>query len=72
MKLAFGREDYWAAEQCDVGLRSGALKDVQLGGMEIQISMFHNIVNECLTATASHSAGAIGNEARHTRSLGRT
>jgi hypothetical protein len=48
MKLAFGREDYWAAEQCDAGLRSGMLKDVQIGGMEIQIPMFHKIIDECL------------------------
>jgi phenylpropionate dioxygenase-like ring-hydroxylating dioxygenase large terminal subunit len=48
MSIAFGKEDYWAAELCDAGLRSGTLKDVQLGGMEIQISLFHNAVNQCL------------------------
>jgi hypothetical protein len=48
MKQAFGKEDYWAAEQCDIGLRSGALQEVELGGMEIQITMFHQIVNDCL------------------------
>jgi Rieske 2Fe-2S family protein len=50
MKVAFGQEDYWAAEQCDAGLRSGALKEVELGGMEIQITMFHQIVNQCLAS----------------------
>jgi hypothetical protein len=50
MKVAFGQEDYWAAEQCDAGLRSGALKEVELGGMEIQITMFHQIVNRCLAS----------------------
>jgi phenylpropionate dioxygenase-like ring-hydroxylating dioxygenase large terminal subunit len=48
MSIAFGKEDYWAAELCDAGLRSGTLKDVQLGGMEIQISLFHNAVKQCL------------------------
>ena len=48
MRQAFGREDYWAAEQCDAGLRSGALQAVQIGGMEIQIPMFHRFINECL------------------------
>jgi phenylpropionate dioxygenase-like ring-hydroxylating dioxygenase large terminal subunit len=50
MKVAFGQEDYWAAEQCDAGLRSGALKQVELGGMEIQITMFHQIVNRSLAS----------------------
>jgi phenylpropionate dioxygenase-like ring-hydroxylating dioxygenase large terminal subunit len=53
MKQAFGREDYWAAELCDAGLRSGTLAEVQLGGMEVQISLFHDAVNECLAAPGS-------------------
>lgn len=48
MKLAFGKEDYWAAELCDQGLRSGTLREVHLGGMEVQITLFHEAVNECL------------------------
>ena len=48
MEAAFGREDYWAAELCDAGLRAGTLKEVQLGGMEVQMSLFHNSVNQCL------------------------
>jgi phenylpropionate dioxygenase-like ring-hydroxylating dioxygenase large terminal subunit len=48
METAFGKEDYWAAELCDAGLRSGALEFVQLGGMEVQITLFHNAVNTCL------------------------
>jgi len=48
MKVAFGQEDYWAAELCDQGLRSGTLQEVQLGGMEVQISLFHNAVKQCI------------------------
>ncbi|HEY8352638.1 MAG TPA: aromatic ring-hydroxylating dioxygenase subunit alpha [Sphingomonadales bacterium] len=48
MEQAFGREDYWAAEQCDAGLRSGLLPEVHLGGMEVQITMFQNEVTKCL------------------------
>ena len=50
MHQTFGQEDYWAAELCDKGLRTGTLKEVQLGGMEIQISMFHSIVEQRLAA----------------------
>jgi phenylpropionate dioxygenase-like ring-hydroxylating dioxygenase large terminal subunit len=53
MKLAFGREDYWAAEQCDSGLRSGAMENMELGGMEIQITMFHEVLNKCLANGSS-------------------
>ncbi len=48
MDRAFGKEDYWAAEQCDEGLRSGVLKDVIVGGMEVQIPMFHHEVNKAI------------------------
>lgn len=50
MERVFAKEDYWAAEQCEQGLRSGALKEIQLGGMEIQIRMFHDAVEDCLNA----------------------
>lgn len=52
MERVFAKEDYWAAEMCDQGLRSGALKDIQLGGMEIQIRMFQDAVNDCLRAAS--------------------
>jgi phenylpropionate dioxygenase-like ring-hydroxylating dioxygenase large terminal subunit len=58
MNIAFGQEDYWAAELCDAGLRSGTLKEVQLGGMEIQISLFHNAVNQCLEQAKAASCAA--------------
>jgi phenylpropionate dioxygenase-like ring-hydroxylating dioxygenase large terminal subunit len=51
MEAAFGREDYWAAELCDAGLRTGTLKEVQLGGMEVQMTLFHQTVNQCLGET---------------------
>jgi phenylpropionate dioxygenase-like ring-hydroxylating dioxygenase large terminal subunit len=50
MEQVFAKEDYWAAEMCDQGLRSGTLDQVQLGGMEVQIRMFHDAVNDCLKA----------------------
>lgn len=48
MGTVFGAEDYWAAEQCQQGLSSGALKEVQLGGMELQIPFFHEQVRKCV------------------------
>jgi phenylpropionate dioxygenase-like ring-hydroxylating dioxygenase large terminal subunit len=53
MEQVFAKEDYWAAEMCEQGLRSGMLKEVQLGGMEVQIRMFHDAVNERLSAATS-------------------
>jgi len=53
MEITFAKEDYWAAELCDQGLRSGAIRDVQVGGMEIQITMFHDAVNRCLERRSS-------------------
>jgi phenylpropionate dioxygenase-like ring-hydroxylating dioxygenase large terminal subunit len=50
MEQVFAKEDYWAAERCDEGLRSGAINEIQLGGMEVQIQIFHDTVNECLNA----------------------
>ena len=50
MQQVFAKEDYWAAEMCHQGLRSGTLKEIQLGGMEVQIRMFHDAVNDCLSA----------------------
>jgi hypothetical protein len=35
---------------CDRGLRTGVLKDVQLGGMEVQIRMFQDAVTDQLKA----------------------
>ena len=48
MRRVFAEEDYWAAEMCDQGLRSGTIKEVQLGGMEIQIRMFQDAVSASL------------------------
>jgi hypothetical protein len=48
MIRVFGEEDYWAAAMCHEGLASGTLKEVQLGGMEVQIRMFQDAVTECL------------------------
>jgi Rieske 2Fe-2S family protein len=48
MTRVFGEEDYWAAAMCQEGLASGTLKEIQLGGMEVQIRMFQDAVTECL------------------------
>ena len=53
MERVFAKEDYWAAEMCHQGLSSGALTEVQLGGMEIQIRMFQDAVTACLDKSAS-------------------
>ncbi|WP_198351273.1 aromatic ring-hydroxylating oxygenase subunit alpha [Flavisphingomonas formosensis] len=50
MERVFAKEDYWAAELCDKGLRSGTMSEVQLGGMEVQIRMFQDAVTQCLAA----------------------
>ncbi len=44
MSRVFGEEDYWAAAMCHAGLKSGAINDVNLGGMEVQIRMFQDAV----------------------------
>ena len=48
MTKVFGEEAYWAAAMCQEGLSSGTMKEVQLGGMEIQIRMFHDAVTACI------------------------
>jgi phenylpropionate dioxygenase-like ring-hydroxylating dioxygenase large terminal subunit len=53
MEQVFAKEDYWAAEMCQQGLHSGTLDEVQLGGMEVQIRMFHEAVNDCLQAAGT-------------------
>lgn len=53
MERVFAKEDYWAAEMCDQGLRSGALEEIHLGGMEVQIRMFHDAVEGCLSAASA-------------------
>lgn len=59
MGQAFGQEDYWAAELCDQGLRAGTMDRVHLGGMEVQIGLFHEGVRKCLErAEARQGEGA--------------
>ena len=53
MTQVFANEDYWAASMCHEGLASGTIKEVQLGGMEVQIRMFQDAVTECLKKFAS-------------------
>ena len=48
MAQVFANEDYWAAAMCQEGLASGTMKEVQLGGMEVQIRMFQDAVTECI------------------------
>lgn len=46
MSRVFGEEDYWAASMCHEGLASGLVDKVHIGGMEVQIRMFHDAVSE--------------------------
>jgi phenylpropionate dioxygenase-like ring-hydroxylating dioxygenase large terminal subunit len=48
MDQAFAKEDFWAAELGQVGMSAGALSHITLGGMESQMKVFHDIVNERL------------------------
>lgn len=48
MDMAFGKEDFWAAEMCHRGLASGMLDEVTLGGMEKQMLCLHQAVDACL------------------------
>ncbi|WP_404476826.1 SRPBCC family protein [Novosphingobium sp. BL-52-GroH] len=48
MARVFGEEDYWAAAMCHEGIASGAISQVNLGGMEVQIRMFQDAVTDRL------------------------
>ncbi len=50
MRTVFGTEDYWAAEMCHAGLKSGAIKEIYTGGMEVQIPLFHGFIEQALQA----------------------
>jgi nitrite reductase/ring-hydroxylating ferredoxin subunit len=52
MDQAFGKEDFWAAELGQEGLSSGAVDHLTLGGMEVQMKEFHDIVNDRLVRHA--------------------
>lgn len=43
-------EDFWAAEIGQQGIASGDIKELTLGGMECQMSTFHNMVDEQIAA----------------------
>lgn len=49
MDAAFGNEDFWAAELGQEGLATGAYEYLTLGGMEVQMRMFHDIIDEQLS-----------------------
>jgi phenylpropionate dioxygenase-like ring-hydroxylating dioxygenase large terminal subunit len=46
MDIGFGQEDFWAAELGHKGLKTGAVPEVQLGGLEHRIKMFHDVIEE--------------------------
>jgi nitrite reductase/ring-hydroxylating ferredoxin subunit len=45
MDVVFGEEDFWAASLGQQGLSAGVVDDLLLGGMEMQMKKFHDIVN---------------------------
>ena len=51
MADAFGNEDFKAAELSQKGLRTGALKELTLGGMEQGVRYFHDVLDEYSGAT---------------------
>ncbi len=48
MDQVFGQEDFWAAELGQQGVASGVLENLTLGGMEMQIAMFHESLDSCM------------------------
>jgi hypothetical protein len=48
MDRAFGQEDFWVAEQAQIGLKASDLKNLTLGGMEAQMALFHETVEAFL------------------------
>ena len=44
MDKVFGGEDFWAAELGQEGLEAGSLTEMVLGGQEVHMKMFHNMV----------------------------
>lgn len=48
MDVVFGQEDFWAAALGQQGLSAGVLDDLLLGGMELQMKRFHDIINSHL------------------------
>ena len=50
MDRVFGQEDFWVAELGQAGLETGALKELMLGGQEIEMYMFHQTLADRLAA----------------------
>lgn len=48
MLEAFANEDFRAAELCQEGLETGALEHVTLGGLEMGVRCFHDLIEETL------------------------
>lgn len=48
MDVAFGKEDFWAAELGQRGLSAGTLPALELGGLERRIKLFHDALDATL------------------------
>jgi phenylpropionate dioxygenase-like ring-hydroxylating dioxygenase large terminal subunit len=51
MDIAFGQEDFWAAEQCHIGLASGAVSELLVGGLEKRMEVYHDLLEKRLGLT---------------------
>jgi len=48
-------EDFWAAEQCQVGLETGAVPEVLVGGIETAMISFHELLAELLAEAGGNA-----------------
>jgi glycine betaine catabolism A len=44
ISIAFGQEDFWAAEQGQIGLSSGLIDELLVGGLERRMVMFRDVL----------------------------
>jgi len=48
-------EDFWAAEECQVGLSTGAVDEVLYGGIELAMKHFHDLLAEMMEKGRAHA-----------------
>lgn len=52
MKRVFGDEDFAAAASCQTGLKTGAIDRTIIGGLEENLRMFHDVIDEHVRSVA--------------------